>query len=648
MKSMIVKRFVFVFLALMLTAVTPYMSLALDTPSSTSELTVRYDSGNGEVYAELPVNYVKIKGLNLADAVIVSGNGYSITDGQLGTVVKETGKRLFWTGKIKYGKSKRSVTKDAETAENKLPGAVLKFPLAAQTADGEDKDIILYLDEVTVNTGNSYNTAITGSTTVKVNLMSDSAFSAASPKTRYDRWDYDYTNYSTDAAVGQKIKATMKITEPAEGEIIGNVIDETKYPSMLVKFVDLDVSDRLIRSGASYTERYNGAFTEGIEMISGWASPIALAPIGEGIQNQSLVEKQIIGSNMKIKGKGSQYEALGIAAGGSENDPSSYYSGMVAAVKPQGFTFIWSGTVVGGKKSCSTLSTELGGQPTVEVKSRRTEGGTLSETPSANEWLSTTYLMNSAAEFMYKPDTGYAVKSIKVDGEPINLTDSEKKNGGSYIFTCLNKNPVTIREIRNGNVLDATESSHYEIEAEFEKIPEAKMMISKNVTGNLGDRDKEFSFTINFAGLPENYEGMLSQTIRNGDDENISFNADREGKAAITFKLRDEESAVIEALPVGAVFSVSEDSSDHRPAYRIMLPDGSERTAKGNIGAGISTSEVEITEGDTYTIEFENEKNIAPVTGTADDESMLINSLLTAGAIVLAASLALVLKKIYR
>lgn len=315
------------------------------------QLSVEYDDGNGTVFASLPTNYAKLRLLSLDDAVIVSGSGYSITDAQAGTANKPTKPHLVWTGKLTYGGDIRNTTKDAVLKKNSLPEVTLKFPKGAELSDGRDADVIIKFDNINVNVTKSFNSKITSNTTVKVLIAASDAYGlwlvAASPKTAIDKWDYTSADKSTSAGAAHRVRTTITLTEPEEGKVIGKAVSSADYPSMLVEFKDLDVRDTMIKSNASYTEQWNGPFAEGIEMESGWGNPVALAPMGKDIVNQSLVDKQIINGNTKIKGSGGQYQALE-AATGKTNDSLTFYSGFAAPVKPDGFSFYWTGAIRGG------------------------------------------------------------------------------------------------------------------------------------------------------------------------------------------------------------------------------------------------------------------------------------------------------------
>ena len=96
--------------------------------------------------------------------------------------------------------------------------------------------------------------------------------------------------------------------------------------------------------------------------------------------------------------------------------------------------------------------------------------------------------MNSAATYNYTPDEGWYVKSLKVDDVEQELTEDQKMNGGSYVFTMLNKNPIVQRVWRDGQILNASDSSYYTIEVVYARLPDYE-------TVKTADKDKIYSMS---------------------------------------------------------------------------------------------------------------------------------------------------------
>ena len=129
-----------------------------------------------------------------------------------------------------------------------------------------------------------------------------------------------------------------------------------------------------------------------------------------------------------------------------------------------------------------------------------------------------------------------------------------------------------------------------EDKAEFENIySSGSLTISKVVTGNAGDKNKEFTFTVTL-------------TDTNGDslDGEYSYTGSKEGtiKSGGEISLKDGESVTISGLPIGTKYTVAEAEANK---------DGYTTTSKGESG--------EISEKEQKA-EFTNSKNTEPTEPT--------------------------------
>lgn len=115
------------------------------------------------------------------------------------------------------------------------------------------------------------------------------------------------------------------------------------------------------------------------------------------------------------------------------------------------------------------------------------------------------------------------------------------------------------------------------------------VVVTNNVTGNLGDITKEFEYTVTITGLEKNKEyttgisaqdkteqnvttsgaDILSVTGGKGtiDSDGKTFRSDAEGNATFMIKLADDEVIVFNALPATAKYTVEEHSSDHIASF---------------------------------------------------------------------------------
>ena len=129
-----------------------------------------------------------------------------------------------------------------------------------------------------------------------------------------------------------------------------------------------------------------------------------------------------------------------------------------------------------------------------------------------------------------------------------------------------------------------------EDKAEFENIySSGNLTISKVVTGDAGDKNKEFTFTV-----------TLTDANGNPLEGEYSYTGSKEGtiKSGGEIKLKDGESVTISGLPIGTKYTVAEAEANK---------DGYTTTSKGESG--------EITEKEQKA-EFTNSKNTEPTKPT--------------------------------
>lgn len=175
------------------------------------------------------------------------------------------------------------------------------------------------------------------------------------------------------------------------------------------------------------------------------------------------------------------------------------------------------------------------------------------------------------------------------------------------------------------------------------------VVITKNVTGNLGDRTKYFEFTVVLTGLEptQTYTTTVASEDNNvtsnvtidsmtsgkgtlGTD-GTSFTPNAAGEATFLVKLRDEERLVINALPMTSTYTVTEAASDHVASYVItssnttgtgdevpVIANSSANNATGwsslNTTLATQTETVNQYDGE-ITIAFSNNRDIATITG---------------------------------
>lgn len=150
--------------------------------------------------------------------------------------------------------------------------------------------------------------------------------------------------------------------------------------------------------------------------------------------------------------------------------------------------------------------------------------------------------------------------------------------------------------------------------------------VTKNVTGNLGDKTKDFKFTINFEKA-ENEKAPTAITYTVNDNAHTVAFAD--GKASVEFTLHDGQSLSFVNVPAGVKYTVTEDN---------YTEDG--YTTKVNGTNGNATEKITMT-GEAATHTFENNKGADIDTGVILDNAPYIALL----AIVAIGGVALMLNK---
>ena len=147
------------------------------------------------------------------------------------------------------------------------------------------------------------------------------------------------------------------------------------------------------------------------------------------------------------------------------------------------------------------------------------------------------------------------------------------------------------------------------------------LILEKEVAGNLGDRTKEFEFTVKFTGLE------AEKTYQSPADPAVpapvrAYTADPEGEAVLQVKLKDGESVCFPALPYGASWRIREAASDHRASYRITAGSGRADIARpedsnGRLtGLSLATAEERTgREEERVRVTFINSRELGVITG---------------------------------
>lgn len=162
--------------------------------------------------------------------------------------------------------------------------------------------------------------------------------------------------------------------------------------------------------------------------------------------------------------------------------------------------------------------------------------------------------------------------------------------------------------------------------------------VKKIVDGNLGDKNKDFHFTVNFdKGSNTNAPAGISYTLDGTTYKTVSFGED--GKASVGFDLAHGESLNFTNIPAGVTYTIAEDDYTTTAAGGYTTSHGTTEVLD-DATEGLQTAV--ITAGaDPYTSVFFNVKGGTIDTGVILDNAPYIVLL----AVVAAAGVVLVLNK---
>ena len=100
--------------------------------------------------------------------------------------------------------------------------------------------------------------------------------------------------------------------------------------------------------------------------------------------------------------------------------------------------------------------------------------------------------------------------------------------------------------------------------------------ITKNVKGTLGDKTKQFEFTVTLTGLESGGEYALEKTgtpilgeASKGQIAATKITANQTGECTFVVKMSDDQGISIKNLPNNATYHVNEVASNHAPSYKI-------------------------------------------------------------------------------
>ena len=465
-------------------------------------VSIVHDSGSGERYNALPANYAQLTNLNVGDAVIESGSGYII---QNTYNIGSNSPTLLWRGKLHFGGQVMTNSTDASLRTNTLPDVTLRFRNGARLYDGSYCDVKLTFSDIQYAVSRSQVSSINDNTTVMVPLMRGwGGLVCNSPGTSFARGSSGANGRNACATSCTRYKVTIQLVK----RDTNTPISASDYPMMLIMVKDLDVFDGSIRKSANATLRTNGRYAESVEFVSGVSGNVVLAPQSSDLANTCLVNTVTTNGNTRVKPYGNMLERYAERFKSDVGDIGSLYSGFVTAVSPQGFSFYWTGSINHGLTDDASrlMGTTIGEQPTVAVKAMRNGPGASASSLTSSSggrsnvenWATNIHLYHSSPKYTATPGTGHFLSNLRVDGVDIALTAAEKKQGKSYTFSLIGKNPLERRDSRTGATIEDQhgDSKSYSIEATFKPYPAYKAEKSVDKKSVKLDDDRKLYYRI--------------------------------------------------------------------------------------------------------------------------------------------------------
>lgn len=136
-----------------------------------------------------------------------------------------------------------------------------------------------------------------------------------------------------------------------------------------------------------------------------------------------------------------------------------------------------------------------------------------------------------------------------------------------------------------------------------------RLLVTKIVDGNMGDRTKEFPITVTLnAPSEKTVASTVTYKVNDGDAQTVTFT---NGKAEVKVNLKHNEFVEIFNIPEGVTYTVVEDED----IVHLDAPDGDDENANAYKVEGEETEDTEITVGERTEYDITNTKTIIPDTG---------------------------------
>ena len=149
----------------------------------------------------------------------------------------------------------------------------------------------------------------------------------------------------------------------------------------------------------------------------------------------------------------------------------------------------------------------------------------------------------------------------------------------------------------------------------------ADFVVTKNVKGNLGDRNFAFAFTTALEGLNPGTTYTYTKTSQDASTADVTFTADAQGKATLNYTLKDDEQIIVKDVPIGTKYTTTEAANAQKASYAVtgtgttpVIASASKANAAPQAALATAQETVDVADG-TVTQAFTNTRDLATITG---------------------------------
>ena len=212
--------------------------------------------------------------------------------------------------------------------------------------------------------------------------------------------------------------------------------------------------------------------------------------------------------------------------------------------------------------------------------------------------------------FVYNEATKKYTYNLEGLSPDTNYTVSEKNAdiSSAYAFDWTSEHSNTSGTVEKGGSQTAVFVNNY-------TPSDRKLTVEKEVTGNMGDQNKEFNFTLELSKNSAAYTEPLKYSKTGMADGTLASE-----NGVYTFTLKHGETMNLE-VPYGCTYIVTEEKTD----YKVTINDGTEET---NVASGTADKDI--------SVKFVNDRTIHPPTGIFENRTPFI--IMTVMAVIAALS----------